>query len=64
MKRTWIVLIFVASIAWTGVYAQDVDYVRYVVKNLASKEMKGRGYVDEEMSVRRILLPPNTRDLV
>ncbi|MEJ5302837.1 MAG: M28 family peptidase [Bacteroidales bacterium] len=47
MKRTWIVLIFVASIAWTGVYAQDVDYVRYVVKNLASKEMKGRGYVDE-----------------
>lgn len=47
MTRTWIVVIFIVINAWARIYAQDLDYVRYVVKNLASKEMKGRGYVDD-----------------
>lgn len=28
-------------------YTQDADYARFVVRNLASPEMKGRGYVDK-----------------
>lgn len=38
-------MIFVAMFV-SSTFAQDVDYARFVVKSLASKEMKGRGYAE------------------
>ncbi|MGC8864236.1 MAG: M28 family metallopeptidase [Bacteroidales bacterium] len=40
-------LLLVSSISSGNLWAQDVDYARYVVKSLASPEMKGRGYVEK-----------------
>jgi len=50
LKQSAIFLI-ITTLIWganvTRANAQDVDYARFVVKNLASPEMKGRGYVDK-----------------
>lgn len=40
-------LLFVSLVSPGSLRAQDVDYARYVVRSLASPEMKGRGYVDK-----------------
>jgi hypothetical protein len=38
-------ILFLCTIS--GIKAQDIDYARFLVKNLSSAEMKGRGYVDD-----------------
>jgi aminopeptidase YwaD len=47
MKKLGFVFVLIAGLAWGSLYAQDVDYARFVAKTLASTEMKGRGYVDK-----------------